>query len=146
MTSLATENSALRLLTPGQLESLNWVAAPRPAPGAGEVEIEVRAVSLNFKEVLIALGMLPVASTEEVRFGLECAGVISGVGPGVQGFRIGDEVLALGSKCLARHTCVSATGVALIPPGISFQEAATLPVAFGTAYYALERVGRLRRG
>ena len=87
------ENFSLEIRSPGQLGTLQFVAAARRQPGLGEVEIEIRAAGLNFIEVLYALGMLPDPD-QTVRFGLECAGRISRVGEGVEQFAVGDDVLA----------------------------------------------------
>ncbi|NEE60465.1 alcohol dehydrogenase catalytic domain-containing protein, partial [Streptomyces sp. SID8455] len=104
-----------------------------PEPGPGEVRVQVLATGLNFKEVLIATGMLEPGGPG-FRFGLECAGVVGAVGEGVTGLRVGDPVLALGSDCFADHVVVRAALTAPIPAGLTFAQAASVPVAFTTAY------------
>ncbi|MEO1349488.1 MAG: zinc-binding dehydrogenase, partial [Cyanobacteria bacterium J06635_15] len=115
-------------------------------PGPGEVEIEVEAVGLNFKEVLFALGLLPVPGDIEFNFGFECAGRISAIGAGVEGFAAGDEVIGFGGSCLSRFVTTPAQLVATKPAHLSLTEAATIPIAFITAYIALMHFGRLKQG
>lgn len=139
-----SENSSLEISSIGLLETLNFQPAPRVKPGSGEVEIEVLAAGLNFKDVLRALGMMPVEPGVPVRFGLECAGKIVRVGDGVAGFEVGDEVMTFGSNCFSRYITSSSSLIVPKPKSISLEEAATIPVAFMTAYYGLVELARLR--
>ncbi|HLW48922.1 MAG TPA: SDR family NAD(P)-dependent oxidoreductase [bacterium] len=127
----------------GTLENVRLETAPRRAPGTAEVEIEVFAAALNFKDVLTALAVIPA---ERMLLGLECAGRISAVGDGVERFRVGDHVMALAPGCLGAFITTPAALVVRKPAGVSFADAATLPVAFVTACYGLEHLGRLARG
>ncbi len=131
----------LRLFEPGEIESLQWTPESPAAPGGGEVEIHVRATALNFADVLKATGVFP-----EAPFGMECAGVVTAVGPGVKGLRVGDEVVAIGPDSHATRVIRDARLVAAKPEGLSFEEAVTLPAAYMTAWYALHRAGNLQRG
>jgi NADPH:quinone reductase-like Zn-dependent oxidoreductase len=144
------ENRCLSLGTVGSLNSLELIAAPRPTLGPFDVMIEVSAAALNFKEVLSALGLSQQVGDAHagraLRFGLECAGTIVACGEAVTNFAPGDAVLALGDSCFASYVTTSQDRVARIPSGWSFAAAATLPIAFLTARYALFRIGRLRRG
>ncbi|WP_442939927.1 zinc-binding dehydrogenase [Nostoc sp.] len=140
------QNFCLQISAPGILDTLTFQSMPRQQPGRGEVEIEVGATGLNFKEVLLALGMLPVPSDTHLKFGLECAGKIVALGEGVKGFEIGDEVIAFGDGCFSRFLTTSALSVALKPKHLSLEAAATIPVAFTTAYYSLMQLGRLSKG
>src|SRR6185312_6435467 len=90
-------------LTPGvagSLDRFELVPALRRLPGAGEIEIAVQATGLNFKDLLAVLGMYP---GDPGPLGGECAGVVSGVGPGVSHVRVGDEVLAVAGGSFASH-------------------------------------------
>ncbi|MBW4636668.1 MAG: SDR family NAD(P)-dependent oxidoreductase [Gloeocapsa sp. UFS-A4-WI-NPMV-4B04] len=140
------QNFCLQIASFGNLDTLTFQAITRQQPSVGEVEIEVGATGLNFKEVLLALGMLPVPPDVEVKFGLECAGKIVALGEGVEGFAIGDEVIAFGDACFSRFITTSALAVAPKPAHLSLEAAATIPVAFTTAYYALIKLGRLSQG
>src|SRR5262249_39640521 len=84
-----------------------------PAPGAGEVEVEVRAAGLNFRDVLDALGMY---GGDAGPLGGELAGRIVALGEGVHDFAVGDEVVGLGSGCFASRVNTAACLVAPTPP------------------------------
>lgn len=140
------ENFHVQIATPGHLESLGFRAAPRRDPAAGELEIEVDAAGLNFIEVLYALGMLPTPPGMQVRFGLECAGRVSRLGPGVESFEVGDEVFAMAQPAYSRYTLAAVNATARKPDRLSFSQAAALPAAYATAWYALIVKARLRRG
>ncbi|AVH63679.1 polyketide synthase [Nostoc sp. 'Peltigera membranacea cyanobiont' N6] len=141
-----SQNFCLEISSPGILETLRFQTAKRQKPGAGEVEIEIYAAGLNYKEVLLALGMLPVQSNTPLNFGLECAGKIVALGEGVEGYQLGDEVIAFSSSCFSAFTTTSASYVAPKPNHLSLEEAATIPISFMTAYYALNKLGRLCKG
>nr|WP_322711399.1 zinc-binding dehydrogenase [Nostoc sp. ChiSLP03a]MDZ8212614.1 polyketide synthase dehydratase domain-containing protein [Nostoc sp. ChiSLP03a] len=140
------QNFCLQISSPGTLDTLTFQSGSRQQPGRGEIEIEVAATGLNFKEVLLALGMLPIPTDADLKFGLECAGKIVALGEGVEGFEIGDEVIAFGDGCFSRFLTTSALSVALKPKHLSLEAAATIPVAFTTAYYSLMQLGRLSKG
>jgi amino acid adenylation domain-containing protein len=140
------ENLALGISTPGLLNTLSFRAAPRQSPGTGEVEIEVLAVGLNFKDVLFALGAITVQKDEGLNFGYECVGRIVAIGAGVKDFKIGDQVIAFVYPCFRSFIRVPAIHVSLKPKHLSVEEAAAIPVAFMTAYYALIELGKLQCG
>jgi NADPH:quinone reductase-like Zn-dependent oxidoreductase/acyl transferase domain-containing protein/acyl carrier protein len=132
---------------PGVLDKLRLQAAARRRPGRGEVEIEVKAAGMNFLDVLTALGVRPDGTADApVQFGGECAGAIVDIGDCVDGFQIGSEVLAVAPASFASFTTTHSRFVAAKPSHLTFEEAATLPVAFITAVYALNYLGHLRRG
>jgi acyl transferase domain-containing protein/thioesterase domain-containing protein/acyl carrier protein len=135
------EETRLTLLEPGEVESLEWVAEPVKQPGPGEVAISVRATALNFADVLKASGAFA-----EAPFGMECAGVITALGEGVEQFSIGDEVVAIGPESHATRVIRDVRFVALKPEMLSFEEASTIPAAYMTACYALHDCARLRPG
>ncbi|MCH8293320.1 SDR family NAD(P)-dependent oxidoreductase, partial [Candidatus Poribacteria bacterium] len=141
-----TENFSLEISTPGNLDTLVFQPSTRQKPGPGEVEIEVYATGLNFKDVLLALGMLPSVSDVRLKLGLECAGKIVALGEDVAGFEIGDEVIGFAPSSFSRFTTTPALMVALKPEHLSLEEGATIPAAFMTAYYALITLGRLSQG
>lgn len=131
---------------PGNLESLRVVAfAPRP-PGPGEVEIEVRAAGLNFRDVLTALGEIPAPPEGPFAPGGECSGVVRAVGEGVRHVKPGDPVVAIARGTLGTHVVAQAHAVAVMPDSLGFARAAGLPIVFLTARYALESLARVQRG
>ncbi len=108
-----------------------------------EVEIEVRATGLNFRDVLNALNMYP---GEAGPLGLECSGVISAVGENVTQFQVGEEVLAMAFGSFSSHVRTHAELVVHKPQTFSFAEAATIPVTFLTAYYGMHHLAHMPRG
>jgi acyl transferase domain-containing protein/NADPH:quinone reductase-like Zn-dependent oxidoreductase/SAM-dependent methyltransferase/acyl carrier protein len=138
----------LDFLPSGGLDSLHLRHAARREPGPNDVEIRVRAAGLNFRDVLWAMGMLPEEAVEEgfsgPTIGMECAGEIVRVGAAVCDLRPGDRVIAFASSCFASHVTTDAGSVAPMPAGLAFDEAATIPIAFLTAYYALDELARIK--
>jgi len=136
----------LEIPAPGALDRLAFLERERRAPGPGEVEIRVHAAALNFRDVMKAMGIYPVAGPEDELPGDECAGEVVAVGPGVSHLVPGMAVMAMGPGCLASHVTLPAVLVFPMPADLSFAEAATIPVTFLTAWHALHTVGRMRRG
>ena len=148
----AAENDATVLTQTqfGNLDELTWVKRVRQAPGHGEVEIEVAYAGLNFRDVMWSLGLLPEEALEDgfagPTVGFECSGRVVRVGEGVTQFAVGDRVIAMAPACFASHVTVSARAVAAAPQAVALRDAATIPVAFLTACYALEHLARIRAG
>ncbi|WP_432142564.1 SDR family NAD(P)-dependent oxidoreductase [Streptomyces sp. bgisy084] len=117
-------------------------AAARPLE-PGEVRIAVRAAGVNFRDVLNVLGMYP---GDAGAFGLEGAGVVTETGPGVVGFAPGDRVMGLFPGAFGPVAVADERMVIRIPEGWSFAQAASVPVVFLTAYYALVELGELQAG
>ena len=103
---------------------LTFQPIERRVPGHGEIEIEVRATGLNFRDVLNVLGMYPGDPGPP---GLECAGVVTALGAGVTNVQVGQRVVAMGTRCFDSYAIVRAGLAAPIPASMSFAEAATLP-------------------
>ncbi|MEO1619905.1 MAG: SDR family NAD(P)-dependent oxidoreductase, partial [Cyanobacteria bacterium J06632_3] len=133
----------LKILTRGTLEQLVWQDTPRTHPKPGEVTLQVQATGLNFRDVLNALGLYP---GDAGALGLECVGKVVAVGAGVTSIAVGDEVVAIAAASFAQFVTVSADLVAPKPTNLNAAEAATLPTAFLTAYYALVEIGKLQAG
>jgi NADPH:quinone reductase-like Zn-dependent oxidoreductase len=125
------------------LEDLTFQPLSRRNPSEGEVEIRVMATGLNFRDVLKTLGMYPGPVGP---LGDECAGEITAVGPGVTDFTIGDRVVGVASGTFDSY--VSARQDLLVPlaDNISYEDAAGVPIAFLTAYYALHHLANLQAG
>ncbi len=141
----ASRDAPLRLeiTERGMLDNLARVPMTRIEPAAGQVEIEVVAAGLNFRDVMNLLGLYP---GDAGLLGGECAGVVTRVGAGVTHVKPGDRVLAIAPGCFGAYTTTHAQLVAPIPNGMSFEDAATLPIAFLTAHYALNRLGKMQAG
>ncbi|PHM46206.1 putative polyketide synthase [Xenorhabdus mauleonii] len=118
----------------------------RKIPGPLDVEIQVKAAGINFKDVLIALGVLPAPIDPTMTFGQEAAGIVTRVGRDVTGIQVGDRVMCAGHSCLAEHVVMPQHVVAHIPSILGFQQAAGIPVAFTTAWIALKHTANLKAG
>jgi phthiocerol/phenolphthiocerol synthesis type-I polyketide synthase C len=136
----------LEITNAGVIDQLTFHQYERPAPGTGQVEIEIRAAALNFRDVMKALGIYPSENQLDMLVGDECSGVITRVGRGVKRFKPGDEVIASGLGLFASHTTLPEQTVIHKPRNISFAGAVTIPVTFMTAWYALHTLGRMKRG
>jgi 8-amino-7-oxononanoate synthase len=144
----------LQLSDYGTLDNLTLAPLQRRQPQAGEIEIQVCASGVNFRDVLNALGVLQeyleqmgFADSTEVPFGGECAGIVVAVGEGVTSFKIGDQVIAaqaVGS--LSSFVTVPAKFVISKPEHLNFAEAATIPTTFLTAYYGLNYLAKIKPG
>jgi acyl transferase domain-containing protein/NADPH:quinone reductase-like Zn-dependent oxidoreductase/NAD(P)-dependent dehydrogenase (short-subunit alcohol dehydrogenase family)/acyl carrier protein len=137
----------LEVARPGMLDSLHLVEIDVAPPLSDEIEIAVEAAGLNFRDLLLATGVIPpIGDDEHVALGFECVGRITRVGSGVDEFSVGQRVLALSNDCLATSVKTSAKLVALVPESLSAEQAASIPVVHVTAYYALHHLARLRAG
>ncbi len=142
------ENFQVNMAALGQLDTLAPAATVRTEPGPGQIEVQMHAAGLNFKDVLRALGMLSAEHDAGLAlgFGGEGAGTIVRVGPGVTGFAPGDRVIVMGSKCFSGFLTVPMQAAAPLADGLGFEDAATIPLVFLTAHYALHVQGRLAKG
>ena len=131
----------------GGPEVIRIGAAEAPAPGPGEVLIEVAGAGVNRPDCMQRLGVYPPPPGESAIPGLEVAGRIAALGPGVEGLRVGDEVCALvGSGGYADY-CVAAAPLCLpVPKALSVIEAAGVPETFFTVYDNVFTRGRLKAG
>ena len=127
----------------GTLSNLELVPTSRISPEQGEVEIKVGATGLNFIDVLDGLGLLPF---EREWFGVECVGEVVRVGEGVNELKKGDRVLALAPGSFSQYVTITTQLVSHCPKNLTIEEAATIPANFLTAYYALHRLGKIKKG
>jgi len=141
---------ALVLRRHGTLDDLEVVDDhPTPKAGEGHVVIRVRAASFNYHDVFTVRGMPGIKVPLPVVIGLDMAGEIAEVGPGMSGWKAGDRVLVnpvnkrkglMGEMLdggMAEYCLVAADQLVAMPPGVSFEDAAALPVAYGTAHRML---------
>ncbi len=150
---------ALVLRQHGGLEQLEVVADhPHPTATEGHVVIRVRASSFNYHDVFTVRGMPGIKVPLPVVIGLDMAGEIEAVGPGVSGWSAGDRVLVnplnkkkglMGEMMdggMAEYCLVSAEQLIRMPDGVSFEDAAALPVAYGTAHRMLITHATVKKG
>ncbi|MEV3861576.1 SDR family NAD(P)-dependent oxidoreductase [Streptomyces sp. NPDC050095] len=110
--------------------------------GPNDIRLELRAAGLNFRDVLIGLGMYPT----EAQIGSEGAGIVLEVGSAVTGLAPGDAVMGLLTAGTGPQVVTDHRGVTRIPAGWSFAQAAAAPIVFLTAYYALVDLAGMRPG
>ncbi|MCL9758786.1 alcohol dehydrogenase catalytic domain-containing protein, partial [Frankia sp. AiPa1] len=135
--------SAYVFTADGGPEVERFVDLPRPTPGDGELLIAVRAAGVNPADWKLRAGLRIPGSTVTLPavFGLEAAGVVVEVGPGVEGFAVGDEVFGGPTTGgYAEFTLLPAERAAHKPEKVSFTDAAALPVGAGTAYDAIAQL------
>ncbi|MGA7487759.1 MAG: SDR family NAD(P)-dependent oxidoreductase [Xanthobacteraceae bacterium] len=146
----APKRFQIEVARPGILGSLHACGVARTPPKPNEVEIEVAAAGLNFMDLMLAMGMLPPEAAADGSagklLGLECAGRVVAVGDDVSDLAVGDEVIAAKSCTLTSHFTVDARFVARKPSHLSLEQAATIPLAFLTAFYSLHTLGHMQRG
>ncbi|NMM01960.1 SDR family NAD(P)-dependent oxidoreductase [Paraburkholderia sp. RP-4-7] len=144
------EAAVLGFASPGSLRNLEWFALPQRELAADEVEIEPVATGLNFRDVMYAMGLLSDEAVENgfagATIGMELSGRVARVGRDVRRFAPGDAVLGFAPASFASHVRTKAEAIAHKPERLTFEEAATVPTTFFTAYYALCELARLRRG
>jgi NADPH:quinone reductase-like Zn-dependent oxidoreductase len=150
---------ALVLRRHGSLADLEVVSDhPLPAAIAGHVAIRVRASSFNYHDVFTVRGMPGIKVPLPVVIGLDMAGEIAEVGPFVTGWKAGDRVLVnpvnktkglMGEMLdggMAEYCLVAADQLIGMPAGVSFEDAASLPVAYGTAHRMLITHDTVKQG
>ncbi|MEP6999079.1 MAG: SDR family NAD(P)-dependent oxidoreductase [bacterium] len=150
-TAIAGERAfALRVATPGVLDTLEYCAVERGVVRAGEVEVEVEVAGLNFKDVMLAMGMLPDhaldASHGGWTLGREFAGRVVRIGEGVTNVSVGDDVLGLGSSAFGSFCTTFAGAVVRRPPTLTAEQAAAIPLVFVTAHYGLNTLAKMKAG
>ena len=132
----------------GGPEGEELIERPVPEPGPGEILVEVRAAGVNPVDWKIREGYLGREADLPVPMGREVAGVVAALGPGVEAFAVGEEVLgpvAPGQGGFADHALLRAEQAVAKPDEISFAVAATIPVA-GTTAYDLTHESELETG
>ncbi|MFI5009473.1 MAG: SDR family NAD(P)-dependent oxidoreductase, partial [Solirubrobacterales bacterium] len=137
----------LEMTEKGTFENLLLAACPEAlAPlEAGQIRISVRAAGLNFRDVMVALGLVRLSDPDQAMSG-EGAGIVTEVGPGVGDLAVGDRVLGLFAGAFGPIAVADRRLVARMPAGWTFAQAASVPVAFLTAYYGLVDLAGLQPG
>lgn len=133
----------LEITNRGLIDTLAWQPMERSSLAEGDVEIAVRATGLNFRDVLNTLGLYP---GDAGGLGNECSGVVTRIGANVKDFKPGDAVLGLATDSFSTYVVTRQEFLMPKPPGMSFVQAATIPIAFLTADYALNTLGKLKPG
>lgn len=106
-----------------------------------EVEVEVKAVGLNFHDLMVATGQLP----DPDGYGVECAGIITKVGKATHGLKTGDRVCAFAPSSFASRARTPGSVVSIMPDSMDFITGASIPSVYCAAYYCVHYAARLRR-
>ena len=142
----------VRFHTLGGPEVLQIEQVDVPPPGKGEVQIAVKALGLNRAEAMFRRGRYLEDPKLPARLGYEAAGTVTAVGPGVQGFRVGDAVSTIPSFSLNQYGLYSdlanapAHAVTHHPKNLSWEEAASIWMQYLTAYGAIVDIAKLTKG
>ncbi|CAG8182959.1 unnamed protein product [Penicillium salamii] len=132
----------LQIGNPGALDSLYFEDDHKAGPlNDDEIELEVKATGVNFKDIVVSMGEL-----SQPYIGVECTGIVSSVGADVKDLQVGQRVMAMTEGAYSTYARCRSTSAAVIPDDMSFEVAATVPVVYCTAYYALFDLGRLTAG
>jgi len=137
---------AIRFHQTGGPEVLKLEEVEAPAPKPGSVLVAVKAIGVNFADVHFRKGDYFVKPVFPQIAGMEASGEVVAVGEGVTGFRAGDRVMALGANAYAETMLAKAEHVFPMPAGLSYEDAASLPVQGLTAMHCLGLLGRLEAG
>lgn len=127
----------------GGIDSLRWVATPPKPCGEFDVEIDVKVVGLNFKDMLVAMSLVRDAKSE---LGLDGAGVVRNIGPKVTRVKPGDRVMFYSGGAFTSRITILHDLCVGIPERLTFEEAATMPCVFSTAIHSILNLGGLQKG
>jgi putative PIG3 family NAD(P)H quinone oxidoreductase len=132
---MSTKTRAVIVSRPGGSEALQIVERPRPVPGEGEMLVRVCAAGMNRMDVLQRQGTYPLPPDATDVLGVELAGVVESLGPGVNRFKRGDRVMALVTSGAHADFAVVQEAVALpIPEGMAFEQAGAFPETYFTVW------------
>ncbi len=132
---------------PGGPESLEWTDLQTPEPKMGQLLVRIRAAGVNFPDTLIIRDLYQMKPPRPFAPGGEIAGEVIGVGEGVDGYSLGDRVLALtGHGGFATHICIAADQAIKIPSKMPFEDAACFIFTYGTSFHALKDRADIQAG
>ncbi|WP_084420735.1 NADPH:quinone oxidoreductase family protein [Henriciella litoralis] len=138
---------ALLSKTPGGPEALVLEDVDSPTPGDGDVVVDVKAIGVNYPDVLIIQDKYQFKPERPFSPGGEISGTVSAVGKGVTNVKVGDRVMgSTGWGGMAEQIAVDAGRVRKFPESMSYEEAAALLMTYGTSYYALKDRGNCKPG
>ncbi|KAJ8123759.1 hypothetical protein ONZ43_g364 [Nemania bipapillata] len=131
----------------GSLKSLRWVERPLLNNLTGEeVYVDIRAVGMNFKDTLTAMGIINGPKEAGDGFGVECSGVVRAIGPDVTDLVVGERVMAITHDAYATTTRTAASRCIKMPDDVSFEEAASMPCVYPTVIHGVINLAQLEKG
>ena len=138
---------ALRTHAVGGPDTLTLDEVETPTPGKGEVLVDVKACAINFPDTLMIRDLYQFRPERPYAPGGEIAGIVEAVGEGVEGFAVGDKVMAgIGNGGLAEKVVVAAGRMFPVPDGVPFEKAASLLMTYGTTIHGLKDRGHIKAG
>ncbi|MBW8481739.1 NAD(P)H-quinone oxidoreductase [Actinomadura parmotrematis] len=138
---------AIVIREPGGTDVLEWTEVPDPAPGPGEVLVDVAASAVNRADVMQRRGFYPPPDGAPPYPGLEASGTVAAVGADVTGWRPGDRVCALlAGGGYAERVAVPAGQLLPVPAGVDLVDAAALPEVACTVWSNVFQIARLAEG
>jgi 1-acyl-sn-glycerol-3-phosphate acyltransferase len=136
--------------TPGALQTLEFRHRPDSSLGQDQVEVRISAASINFRDVMVAMGTIPGLEQETSfgsrQLGLDAAGTITACGSDARRFTPGDAVMGIVPGAFGSSGITAEALLTLKPATLDFEQAAAVPCAFVTAHYALNVLAQLRSG
>ena len=149
---VTTDSDAAYRLTldnPGQIAGLEMKTYNLPALGPNDVEVDAQAAALNFRDVMVTLGLLPALAYERSalghQVGMEGSGTVRRIGAQVQHCSVGDQVAFIAGGCIANRVVIPEYLVFAKPDRLNIEEAASSLSVYVTAYYSLISLARLRK-
>ncbi|KAJ5895501.1 hypothetical protein N7495_007192 [Penicillium taxi] len=123
------------------LDSFQWIPFSEPPLGTEDVMVDIAYTGLNFRDMMIALGIFGAKTS----MGFEASGTICRIGSNVKAFEIGDKVALIADGLLRTRQVISSNYCVKIPDGLSLKDAATMLIVFATAIYSLIDVGCIKK-
>jgi polyketide synthase 5 len=137
----------LRVRSPGDLETMERVAFNRVSPGPGQIEVAITASSLNFADVLMAMGRFPTIDEREPEMGVDFVGLVTAVGADVADHKVGDRVGGFSRNgCWATFVTCDARVAVTLPAGLTDHQAVAVSTGHATAWYGLHDQARVAAG
>ena len=131
----------------GGVETIQIVEESDPVPQSDQVCVRIHRAGINFAELMMRQGLYGSSPDFPFTPGYEASGVLIGVGDRVENLKEGDRVLAMtGFGGYSEKVCLDARRVIPIPDSVSFDQAAAIPVTYGTAFHMLVHLGRISKG
>ncbi|KAL7940018.1 hypothetical protein V8C42DRAFT_356517 [Trichoderma barbatum] len=138
-----TEDARLTIGQQGRLDTLHWGGETVKAPQGDEVQVEIHAAGLNFRDILVAMGIIELSPPT---FGYEATGIVHRVGPKAGKLSVGDRVALTGVCVFASTVTTTERLCEKLPDELDFVGGASMPLVFATAIYSLINIGQLEKG
>ena len=147
LVNYAEDSVRLRVRSPGDLETMELVAVDRVQPGPGQIEVAITASSLNFADVLVAMGRFPTIDERDPELGVDFVGVVTAIGADVTDHQVGDRVGGFSRNgCWATFLTCDARVAVTLPETLPDHHAVAVSTAHATAWFGLHDQARICAG